>query len=65
MAKDKDSLKLSKATVKKINKVATGPLFNPVAGKDSQKPATEVSTVARLGTIQDVQARMQAALDTE
>ncbi|MDB5100650.1 MAG: hypothetical protein JWM80_5071 [Cyanobacteria bacterium RYN_339] len=60
---EQDSLKLSKATVRKINKVATGPLLGPVAGKEAQRPAKgELATkVAPLGSMVDVQARLKAA----
>ena len=65
MAKDKDQLKLSKATVKKINKVATGPLLGPVEGKVPAAQGKPVTTVAPLGTIQSVQERLDAARAAE
>jgi hypothetical protein len=65
MAKDKDQLKLSKATVKKINKVATGPLLGPVEGKVPASNGKPVTTVAPLGTFQSIQERLEAARTAE
>jgi hypothetical protein len=65
MAKDKDSLKVSKATVRKINKVATGPLLGPVEGKVPASNGQPVTKVATLGTYQSIQQRLQAATEAE
>lgn len=65
MAKDKDSLKLSKAIIKKVNKVATGPLLGPIEGKVPASSGPPVTAIAPLGSYQALQQRMQAALDAE
>ena len=53
-----DQLKLSRGVAKKAKKAATGPLFGPVVPAPATAPEAVAATVATLGTIQAIRARI-------
>ena len=62
-----NAIKLSRATVRKINKLATGPLLGPVSGNIPDRPSTGelTSGIAPLGGMMGVHARIARALGDE